>query len=222
MCPQRCGLHVSRITNTRCHYQQAIVLGLLQKQRGRMLLKLCRLVTYHINHERHPLCLCLPRGFVSPGPFQSLHREPADVGGQQGGCLRPAGAEDAGAVPAGYLCGQHFWTQWVLGAQNSVWSWDLLNNSILFKMSCLIPLSSSTNHKQWCYIKHYCYYRQVNLHRNNKLIVIFGEKKTWPHSEDLLNIPCYSHTGSQTQERFLLPKGYYFRQPSAKQCLLKQ
>lgn len=62
-------------------------------------------------------CFCLCRCFVSPGPFQSLHREPANVCGQQGGCLCPAGVEDAGTVPARYLCGQHLWTQWV---QNSV------------------------------------------------------------------------------------------------------
>lgn len=49
----------------------------------------------------------LRRCFVSPGPLQSLHGESADVRGQQRGCVRPAGAEDAGAVPAGYLCRQH-------------------------------------------------------------------------------------------------------------------
>lgn len=50
---------------------------------------------------------CLRRCFVSPGPLQSLHGESADVCGQQRGRVRPAGAEDAGTVPAGDLCWQH-------------------------------------------------------------------------------------------------------------------
>lgn len=56
---------------------------------------------------------CLRRCFVSPGPLQSLHGESADVCGQQRGRVCPAGAENAGAVPAGYLCWQHLWAQWV-------------------------------------------------------------------------------------------------------------
>lgn len=56
---------------------------------------------------------CLHRSSVSPSPLQSLHGESADVCGQQRGRVRPAGAEDAGTVPAGYLCWQHLWAQWV-------------------------------------------------------------------------------------------------------------
>lgn len=56
---------------------------------------------------------CLRRCFVSAGPLQPLHGEPADFCGQQRGRVRPAGAEDAGTVPASYLCWQHLWAQWV-------------------------------------------------------------------------------------------------------------
>lgn len=66
------------------------------------------------------MCSRLRRCAVPAGPFQPLHGEPADVCGQQGGCLCPAGAEDAGTVPAGYLCGQHLWAQWVHPLQTCV------------------------------------------------------------------------------------------------------
>lgn len=88
-----------------CKYQAAVVVGLLQKHCGEKLLW---------SHESIILIgkkFSLRRCFVSSGPFQPVHREPADVCGQQGGCLCPAGAEDAGTVAAGYLCGQHLRTQ---------------------------------------------------------------------------------------------------------------
>lgn len=127
VCPQRCGLHVNKIINTLCKYHQELFWDFCRSSGcGWMVAGVTGAclnfsLTSHVNHKCHSLSVfCLRRCFVSPGPFQSLHREPADVCGQQGGCLCPAGAEDAGTVPAGYLCGQHLWTQWVHEVQNSM------------------------------------------------------------------------------------------------------
>lgn len=107
-------------------FYKRCVAGLLQE-----LLKLCSTANTFITLIIIFSLFCLCRGFVSPGPFQSVHRESADVCGEQRGCLCPAGAEDTGTVPAGYLCGQHLWAQWVHAVQFSVWSWNRLILSCL-------------------------------------------------------------------------------------------